>query len=354
LKTFPILYSKTSSNKIQVWQIFVSDDAEIITKFGQLNGKIQTKIEKITQGKNLNKSNKTTPYEQAYLEANSKYQSKLDSKYSPDIHAESDILLPMLAHDYKKRSHNIKFPCYYQPKLNGVRCLAKKINNNIIQFSTRKYKIFPDNIIEHIQKILLPEMEIHEIFDGELYNHNWSFQKILKSVKKYHSYTNQIEYHIFDYADTTLTFEQRLNILKSRNINLVNTNILNDSSELKPIHDKLIQMNYEGIILRNKNGLYTFDYRSPDLQKYKEFIDDEFLIVDTTYELFEDKKAIIYICQIDNKTFNVRPKGTIEERISLYNQRDSLINQYLTVRYQNLSDDGIPIFPVGIAIRDFY
>jgi DNA ligase 1 len=349
----PKLYSKTSTNKIQTWQIFVSDNAEIITKFGQLNGKIQTKIEKILEGKNLNKSNATTPYEQAILEASSKYQSKLDAKYSITIDSISDILLPMLAHDYRKRSHDISFPCYYQPKLNGVRCLAKKINNITIQFSSRKYKIFPHNIVEHIQKSLLNQMEINEIFDGELYNHNWTFQKILKSVKKYHSYTNQIEYHIFDYADTNLTFESRLNILKSRNINLVPTDTLNHN-QVKEKHDELINYGYEGIILRNKNGLYTFDYRSKDLQKYKEFIDDEFLIIDTTYELVEDRKAIIYICQIDNKTFNVRPKGTISERISLYNQRDKLLNSMLTVRYQNLSDDGIPIFPIGVAIRDFY
>jgi hypothetical protein len=30
-----------------------------------------------------------------------------------------------------------------------------------------------------------------------------------------------------------------------------------------------------------------------------------------------------------------------------------LVGKYLTVRYQELSKDGIPIFPVGVSIREW-
>jgi len=32
---------------------------------------------------------------------------------------------------------------------------------------------------------------------------------------------------------------------------------------------------------------------------------------------------------------------------------DDLIGKKLTVRYQEKSEDGIPIFPVGIVVRDY-
>jgi DNA ligase-1 len=37
----------------------------------------------------------------------------------------------------------------------------------------------------------------------------------------------------------------------------------------------------------------------------------------------------------------------------LYKRGDSLIGKYLTVTYQELSEYGVPRFPVGKTIRDY-
>jgi len=47
-----------------------------------------------------------------------------------------------LAMDYKKRGHNIVYPCYVQPKLDGIRCLATR-KGNTITYTSRDEKEFP-------------------------------------------------------------------------------------------------------------------------------------------------------------------------------------------------------------------
>ena len=41
---------------------------------------------------------------------------------------------------------------------------------------------------------------------------------------------------------------------------------------------------FEGAIIRNMDGLYTFIHRVDDLQKYKEFFDAEFKIIGADVE----------------------------------------------------------------------
>jgi DNA ligase-1 len=62
------------------------------------------------------------------------------------------------------------------------------------------------------------------------------------------------------------------------------------------------------------------------------------------------------VFEVKNKKgqiFSVRPKGTREMRTEWFKDIKKLTGEKLTVRYQNLSEDGIPIFPVGICVRDY-
>jgi DNA ligase-1 len=51
--------------------------------------------------------------------------------------------------------------------------------------------------------------------------------------------------------------------------------------------------------------------------------------------------------------FKTRPRGTREERTEYFDNGDDYIGATLTVRYFEMTDDGIPRFPVGIAIRNY-
>ena len=51
--------------------------------------------------------------------------------------------------------------------------------------------------------------------------------------------------------------------------------------------------------------------------------------------------------------FTVRPEGTREIRREMFKNGSSYIGKMLTVKFQNLTDLGVPRFPVGIAFRDY-
>ena len=70
-------------------------------------------------------------------------------------------------------------------------------------------------------------------------------------------------------------------------------------------------------------------------------------------EIQNDIPLIVWKCKTKNgKEFNVRPKGTNEERAKFYKEAKKYIGKKLTVEYQELTDDGIPRFPVGKNFRN--
>ena len=130
-----------------------------------------------------------------------------------------------------------------------------------------------------------------------------------------------------------------------------------------------INNRYEGIMFRNINMPYE-QKRSYNLLKYKEFIDDEFIIIGVK----EGKGSLVghvgsFICKIEvnrilkdindseykfeNQEGIVKAKmdGKREHLKYLFENPKEYMNKPLTIKYQNLSKDGIPRFPIGKSIR---
>lgn len=382
--TLPTLYAKASNGKIKVYQVSTvyypenpDGGAEIHVVHGYIDGKKQDDVTTIREGKNIGKANETTVHQQAINEAQSIWNKAKDKKYVESLEEleTTTKVLPMLAHKYQERKHKIKWPCFTQPKLNGVRCMAEKKNGEIILHSrggkTYKNELFPE-IVGCLKRI----MADGSYKDGELFNEGINFQEICSSVKKEGPHTHKIQYWIYDTPHKTQTFTERF----YRNLPAltaaingegghgflipVSTAHVMNESEFMAMHKDYTSKGYEGTILRNEDGLYSFDHRSNDLQKYKDFLDAEFKIVDVVAaETGREEGAAICRCEVDvqldidgpsvKRTFDVRLKGSMESRREMFANRASIIGKNLTVRYQNLSVDGIPIFPVGVEIRDY-
>ena len=123
-------------------------------------------------------------------------------------------------------------------------------------------------------------------------------------------------------------------------------------SELRSRYDEFIKFGYEGAIVRNMLGYYKVDGRSADLQKVKEFQDQEFPIVDAYENKGKQVGQCTFVCKMpDGTTFGVKPKGTSEERERYWRDwRDNVIKigSLLTVSYFNMttSDHPVPRFPI--------
>ena len=387
---FPTLIGEASTGKAKMWQIAVRavppSNAEIVVTHGYVDGKKQTGVKLITSGKNIGKKNETTPLEQATLDARAQWQKKKDAGYaesegtatatatapvggagaaSPVI-AESRAKatsttapLPMLAHDFNKRGSSIAFPCYVQRKYDGTRCVAVPQ----VGLFSRNRKRYPH--MEHILEELraLPESII---LDGELYSTELTFQEIVGLVKKETlkpadaEKMPKIKFHCYDmvsdapYEDRLARLQALFSRFKFTSLVLTNTEVCPTREALKPLHDKYVAEGFEGIMLRNKAGAYRVGVRSADLQKYKEFCDDEYTVTGFREGEGAEKGCVIWVCRTEaGQEFACRPRGTREDRMDLFARGASFIGKRLTVRYQELTTDGLPRFPVGIAFRDY-
>lgn len=348
---FPVLYSLDSKNKKRVYIIEVENkiiESIINIKHGQLNGNLQNTKKIIKKGKNIGKKNETSHYKQAIFEAESIWKRKKDSGYKEILGFENiKVPLPMLAHDFTKRGKDINFPCYIQPKLDGLR--AVYYNGKLYSRNGKEFDLnFITDSLNKFENI---------IFDGELYSENMPFQDIISCVKNTTvENRTQIKYFIYDVI-TEEPFENRYNFLKS--LLLPNTCIIVKSEICKSVdlvenYLKEYSKLYEGIMLRNLNGVYRSRYRSTDLQKYKLFQDKEYKIIGYFDGKGKEKGLIIFECiTTKGKKFNCRPVGDNVQRTEMFKNGDKYIFKFLTVRYQGISKDGIPRFPVGVTIRDY-
>lgn len=371
IETLPDLYCKTSKNQVKIWKsrILSSNNKGIYEiEFGLEHGKLQLVRREFTEGKNIGKKNETTPLQQALAELHKKWKDK-QSKEGYCLQNEQNQkqkIAPMLAQSYtpnKSKKNDIQFPCFTQPKLDGLRCLIYLENGQVITQSRT------GNHFEHLDSIkqsVLPFLQKHPtiILDGELYTTDFPFENLAGLIKKKKvnqqdlSNLDKIQYHIYDYI-CDLPFKERnsnLNLfqreLNSPFIRFVATFIVHNQTEFYDKFQEFITDGYEGAMLRNIKGLYKQNYRSFDLQKYKEFHEDEYTIIDFKQGEGRDEGTIIWICETPSKKqFSVRPKGSIEYRKQLYENGNQYIGQLLTVIYQELTDMGIPRFPVGKYVR---
>jgi DNA ligase-1 len=366
MKTWPTLYKKTKTGKVQQWTIKVSETTDgygcIIVSHGKVNGKLQENQKVIECGKNLGKKNETSPHQQAILEAGSKFQRQKDKGYTETPTGVSKKLLPMLAKDYHKHGHHITYPAYLQPKYNGVRCMAVRKNGTVTLYS-RQGKSY-NNSLRHILEALNCSMEDGQVIDGEIYVHGWTFQEIIRAVKKYDpDVSPKLKYYVYDMPSWKGGFFGRRSALSSW-CKFVSSRVFymsecylvaeRNDDDLKSYHDNLVKSGYEGLIIRNANGEYEYNTRSNNLQKYKMFHDKEVLIIGCKEGTGLEKGCVVWevLDEFGNKFWS-RPRGSRDLRRRWFKDAYKYMGCELTIRYQELSEDNVPVFNVGISIRDY-
>lgn len=81
----------------------------------------------------------------------------------------------------------------------------------------------------------------------------------------------------------------------------------------------------------------------------KKWFDYEFLVINIKESA--DGWAIL-TCIISNKTFTVSAPGTMSEKIHVLNNMEDYIGKKVTVKYSQITKDGIPFHPVATGWRD--
>ena len=291
------------------------------------------------------------------------------------------IVRPMLAHTFtleslQKRGKTISFPCFVQPKLDGIRCIAYLKDGNVVMESRKGVEFnFMDDMRNDIRKIFKKNSGSDIYLDGEIYTDKLKFEVISGLVRLKDPPTDtqlsqmkKLQYCVYDCIikdDLDTPFTERNNILQSllgdqkkhkyKNVIPVLTEIIAKSEDVRVKHDEYVEQGYEGLMLRNMNSKYEIDKRSKDLQKFKDFKEEEFRITGYHQGTGDDKGCIVWECETtDGKPFSAEPIGTRQHRRKLFKDGEQYIGQLLTVKFFSYTKDGIPRFPKGKDVRIDY
>lgn len=368
----PKLFKITSVGAQQEWEIS-TDDNVIITKWGQVGGKIQETRDEVKEGKNVGKSNETTAKRQAELEATSQWEKKLKKGYVKSLDAaeagEVDDVIeggisPMLAKRFDEQGDKIEYPAHAQPKFDGHRCIAVIKPDSVTLWSrTRKPITGLPHIVKALEKIRDNNLVKDIVIDGELYNHDYrnNFEELTSFIRNPEPKEGHeaVEYHMYDVADNNKNFLTRkvllgLFMIKAKKpLVVVETLDVNNEDELMEAFETFLKQGYEGAMVRNMRGLYV-NKRSVDLQKIKEFQDDEFKIVDVEEGRGKLAGKAIFVCENKQGTrFNAKMKGNQDDLAKYFKKPALAIGRMLTVQYQGLTGkNGVPRFPVGLRFKE--
>jgi DNA ligase-1 len=356
------LFKRAVNGKTLEWEIEI-EGACFRTISGYTDGLKVVSEWTCCEAKNVGKKNATTAEQQALAEATAMHRKRMETGSFESI-SEIDTPIyfkPMLAHDYNDYKDKIKFPIYSQPKLDGVRCIVKADG-----MWSRNGK--PIISAPHIFEALKPLFEANPdlILDGELYANKdvADFNTIISCVRKtkptaadLKTSAECIEYHIYDVPSVDDIFSKRerylFDVLELPKCCVkISSIICHGEQVIMDRYKAYMSHGYEGQILRTDSPYEN--KRSKSLLKHKSFVDAEFTIlgvIEGNGNLTGKVGKLQF--EINGKPFESAVNGDWEYIEHLWNSREGLVGKTATVKYFELTEDGIPRFPKVIAIRDF-
>lgn len=351
MKTYPTLYTVDNLGRVRVWLMQRAGD-----KYRSVSGTedgLRTKSGwTVATPKNEGRKNGTTGEEQAHAEMMAEYGKKLKRKYYEDRASVggSKHVSPMLAQKYTSVPEGL---FYTQPKLDGMRCVASKDG----LFSRTGERFTSCKHVEEALAEFFVDENANVTLDGELYNHKLrdDFSRLASLIRGGKRQAPEVQYHVYDGVWCGQNFGARSVWLKenvpwSPTVHRVETLAVSSEAQLDEAFGRFLSLGYEGQMVR-LDGPYECK-RSKLLLKRKEFEDQEFpvLAVEEGLGNWAGYAKRIILSLPDGRTFGAGVKGdqTFTKQLLLSARSEKGAPRLATVRYQNLTPDGIPRFPVAV------
>jgi len=255
-------------------------------------------------------------------------------------------------------------PYILQPKYDGVRCRAVYTESGgYILLSSEENIIYS---VPHLNMIFT-NLGLRAEFDGELYCHGLSFEEILSITSRtvhIHSDSERIQFHLFDIINNQPQMRRSIMIENLRGLS--NSIIVSpfwlceNLDDVMRAYDSIINLGYEGIIVRHKNNPYQRK-RSTLVMKFKPKKEDDYEIVGYEEEISingtpKDSLGSLTLKSGDGGIFSVGTGFTQEERRRLWMEKEVLTGKVAKVKYQHMAalSSGMhyPRFPVFVEVID--
>jgi DNA ligase-1 len=272
----------------------------------------------------------------------------------------------------------LKFPFYASTKLDGVRGI---VEDGILY--SRSGKPIRN---EFIQNYFLARPEL-EGLDGELIvGDPYASDVYLKTNSAVMTIKGEpdFRFYVFDHRlDPDLPYKARLKALhgiKDNRLVHVHQKLISDLAELDKYENEMLQMGFEGLILRGIDAPYKFGrstVKEGYLLKLKRFNDAEAQIIECHEMMHNDNEAqedafghterssakagmvpagILGALTVKNlntgQVFSVGSGFTLAQRQEYWKKRKQLIGKFLKYKYFDVGVKDLPRFPTFIGFRD--
>lgn len=270
----------------------------------------------------------------------------------------------MLCYSWDKgREARLGKTYYVQPKLKGERCRVEWFKDEPVLISSfgNQFKF-----LDHITEALKNLRGFKRVpFDGELYKHGWSQQRINSAANRKvnkNEDSKMLEYHIFDIQKSSLLIEQRFWYIKILGIKpnspLKRVPVYSNSG-WKTIAADLVSQGYEGVVLKKMFSSYE-NKRSTSWIKFKPTETDEYIITGIEEAISKDgiPKGMLgafWVSAPDEEiSFKVGAgKLTHAKRIKIWKERETVVRKTLVVKHElTKTEKGIPECAVAVKVKD--
>lgn len=280
----------------------------------------------------------------------------------------------------------LTFPMIASPKIDGIRCLI--IDGKPM---SRSLKPIPNAHIQAALTEVAKSMPI-EGFDGELVTYSDGkiddFNTVQSKVMRVDGEPN-FKFHVFDdFTDPDLPYHTRIKTLLASIMALpervrafieyvptVYVNAFEDVADLE--HEFIDNQGWEGVMLRKPDSPYKYGrstFGQGYLLKIKRFDDDEAVIKGFVERMHNSNKAFkdelghtkrssaqegmvptdtlgALIVDWNGQEFEIGTGFNDAQRKEYWENRDDLVGQSVTFKYQGVGSLGRPRFPVFLGFR---
>lgn len=294
----------------------------------------------------------------------------------------SGVFKPMLSGKLTDIAH-AKFPLLVSPKLDGIRCIIK--DGTPI---SRNLKVIPNKFIR-AQLANLPdgldgELVVGDPTASDVWNHTNSGVMSVEGEPDF-------IFHVFDMVDfdnPSEPFFTRYQNARSfcgkelsqrdTRVHVVPQHETHDVAGLDYLEEFYVSAGYEGVMCRDPRGPYKFGRateKEGSLLKLKRWHDDEANVISLVERMHNANVATVdalgrtkrsshqenkvgrndlgaLVCSYNGNTFEVGTGFTDKERAAIWANPAKYIGARVTFRYQMLTQDGIPRFPVFLRWRN--
>ena len=284
------------------------------------------------------------------------------------------IKKPLLASNDIVDTSTVKYPVMVSRKYDGIRALFPG-NVGIV---SRSYKPIKNRYIKELLDSIIPDGIDGEIVAGTF---NESQSGIMSSKGQ-----PEFTYMVFDYVkdDNTTPFHVRyeqlknLNIFEHNFIELVEQYTVSNVEELMKYEQQFIDEGYEGLMIRDINGIYKFGrstLKQGMLLKVKRFTDSDGVIIGFEEKMHNNNPATkdafgrtkrsthkanmipantlgSFRVECDGVEFGVGPAMTAIEAQKIWDDRENYIGRLIKFKHQESGAGEKARFGTFVGFRD--